>query len=268
MDMADIRIDDTGFGNLKLLQNPSEFCYGVDAVILADFAASICGTYHAAADLGTGTGIIPFILHHKAGSADSRCFGLDFNEGSIELARESCRLNGLERQIRFGCGDIADLAARSGVSESSTFSGFAGDPAWQEVMAGGGFDLVTSNPPYFAKGSAIPSGAAGKFRARHETTADLDGFVQAAAKILKRRGQFFLVHRPSRLADIFESCRRYRLEPKTIRFVVPEAGQAPNIVLVHCVLGGGRELKYLPELAVYDGHGSYSQEIQKIYERV
>lgn len=107
--MTEIRTDDIGFGNLKLLQDPSEFCYGVDAVILADFAASICGGYRYAADLGTGTGVIPFILHHKAGSGDSRYFGLDFNEGSIGLARESSRLNGLCEQIHFGCGDIAEL---------------------------------------------------------------------------------------------------------------------------------------------------------------
>lgn len=87
--MTEIRTDDIGFGNLKLLQDPSEFCYGVDAVILADFAASICGGYRYAADLGTGTGVIPFILHHKAGSGDSRYFGLDFNEESVGLARES-----------------------------------------------------------------------------------------------------------------------------------------------------------------------------------
>ena len=93
--MTEIRTDDIGFGNLKLLQDPSEFCYGVDAVILADFAASICGGYRYAADLGTGTGVIPFILHRKAGSGDSRCCGLDFNEGSVGLARESSRLNGL-----------------------------------------------------------------------------------------------------------------------------------------------------------------------------
>lgn len=260
--MTEIRTDDIGFGNLKLLQDPSEFCYGVDAVILADFAASICGGYRYAADLGTGTGVIPFILHHKAGCGDSRCFGLDFNEGSVELARESSRLNGLCEQIHFRCGDIAELA-RCGSAKA-----FAEDSVWQGAMENGGFDVVTSNPPYFAKGSAIPAEGVGKFCARHETTADLDGFLQAAAKILKRRGQLFMVHRPSRLVDIFESCRRCRLEPKTIRFVVPEAGQAPNIVLIHCVLGGGRELKYLPQLAVYDGRGSYSREIQKIYERI
>lgn len=259
---ATIRTDEIGFGTLKLLQNPKEFCYGVDAVILADFAASICGSYRYAADLGTGTGVIPFILHHKAADEQSRCFGLDFNEDSVALAQESSRLNDLSEKIRFGCGDIAELASCPRAKE------FSGDPLWKAAMEDGGFDVVTSNPPYFAKGSAIPSAASGKFRARHETTADLDAFLQAAAKILKRRGQFFLVHRPSRLVDLFESCRRWGLEPKTIRFVVPEAGQAPNIVLVHCVLGGGRELSYLPQLAVYNGSGHYSDDIQRIYERI
>ena len=33
------RIDQIGFGGLELIQEPAEFCYGVDAVLLADFAA-------------------------------------------------------------------------------------------------------------------------------------------------------------------------------------------------------------------------------------
>ena len=33
------RIDRIGFGDLRLIQRPEDFCYGVDAVILADFAS-------------------------------------------------------------------------------------------------------------------------------------------------------------------------------------------------------------------------------------
>ena len=54
------RIDEIGFSDLKLIQKPEEFCYGVDAVILADFAAR--KTANRIVDLGTGTGIIPLIL--------------------------------------------------------------------------------------------------------------------------------------------------------------------------------------------------------------
>lgn len=259
-----VRTDDIGFGNLKLLQDPTEFCYGVDAVILADFAASICGGYESAADLGTGSGVIPFILHHKAAAYSSRSFGVDFNARSIELARKSSRINGLDECIHFGTGDVEQLSRYSSMTD---LLDFADDPIWSDVISGGGFDVVTCNPPYFAKGRAIPSKASAKFRARHETTADIDDFICASAKILKRNGQLFLVHRPSRLVDIFESCRRYKLEPKTIRFVVPQVGQAPNIVLIHCVMNGGKELKYIQELAVYNEQGVYSEEIQRIYER-
>ena len=68
--------------------------------------------------------------------------------------------------------------------------------------------------------------------------------------------------------DIFYYCRKNRIEPKNIRFVVPRQGQPPNIVLVHCRAGGGRELKIMKELCIYGSGRSYSDEIMKIYERI
>ena len=50
------RIENTGFGNIRLIQDPEQFCYGVDAVILADFANSLYPAFKVAADLGTGMG--------------------------------------------------------------------------------------------------------------------------------------------------------------------------------------------------------------------
>ena len=76
-----------------------------------------------------------------------------------------------------------------------------------------------------------------------------------------------MVHRPSRLVDIMYYSRQYRLEPKTVRFVCPKSGQAANIVLIHCIKNAGRELRLLPDLYVYNGDGSYTDEIQQIYER-
>ena len=72
------RLDEIGFGSLKLIQKPEEFCYGVDAVILADFAAK----KHPArvVDLGTGTGIIPLILSHKTRAED--IYGIEYQRES------------------------------------------------------------------------------------------------------------------------------------------------------------------------------------------
>lgn len=239
------RTENIGFGDLKLIQDTEEFCYGIDAVILADFAWSICGSFKKAVDLGTGTGIIPFILSHK--NEDASFIGLELQENSIRMAQKGCSLNSLEDRISFVQADVAS----------------PDDGLLRDMQA----DIVTCNPPYFAKGGGIPAENSSRFAARHETTATVEDFIKVAAAILKGKGHFFMVHRPSRLVDIFYFCRKHGLEPKDIRYVVPRAGEKPNIVLIHCVAGGGPQLNMMKELCVYEKDGGYSDEIQCIYER-
>lgn len=242
------RIDNTGFGNIKLIQDPEQFCYGVDAVILADFANTLCPDYNRVADLGTGNGIIPFILSHK--NKNAVITGIEVQSEAAEMARRSCKINDLENRVDFIESDVVEILAGSILTEE-----------------GGSFDLVTCNPPYFSKGGAIPSSSKCKFIARHETTAEVEDFIKAAAVLLKRKGHFCMVHRPSRLADIFFFCRKHGLEPKNMRLVAPKTGEAPNIVLIHCIKGGGKELNVMKELVVYGESGSYSDDIETIYEK-
>ncbi|MBQ3520350.1 MAG: tRNA1(Val) (adenine(37)-N6)-methyltransferase [Firmicutes bacterium] len=248
------RIENTGFGNIKLIQDPEQFCYGVDAVILADFANSLYPAFKKAADFGTGNGIIPLILSHK--NSEAHITGVEIQPDAADMAMRSCRLNGLEEKINFVVADVFDIA-----------DGKLGESINDPALCEGAMDMVTCNPPYFVKGGAIPSSSKAKFIARHETSAGVEDFIKAAAKLLKRKGHFFMVHRPSRLADIMYYCRKYGLEPKDMRMVVPKPGEAPNIVLIHCIKGGGRELNVMKELAVYNEDGSYSDEIEYVYER-
>ncbi len=76
-----------------------------------------------------------------------------------------------------------------------------------------------------------------------------------------------MVHRPSRLVDLLTAFRGNSIEPKDIRFVNSKRGEIPNIVLVHGVLGGGKELEFMKELSIYDEDGDYSAEILEIYEK-
>ena len=57
------RLDDLQLGGLELIQNPSKFCFGVDAVFLSDFAKIKPG--ETVLDMGTGNGIIPVLLAGK-----------------------------------------------------------------------------------------------------------------------------------------------------------------------------------------------------------
>ena len=239
-------MNDIGFGGLKLLQSDDGFRFGIDAVLLADFACGICPAAGNVVDLGTGNGAAAFIISHK--NTNCTITGIDVQAKAIELARESCRINGLENRMEFIQCDAADLADKL-----------------PELR--GTADVVVSNPPYVAKGAGLVNDGDSRFISRQETTAGLEEFAAAASFLLKDRGHFFLVHRPSRLVDIFCFCRKYALEPKDIRLVSPREGAKPNIVLVHCVKGGGRELSFLDDLYVYDEEGNYTPEIMKIYEK-
>ena len=242
-----LRYDETGFGEIGIFQAPEEFCYGVDAVLLASFASE--GVHRRrdckVMDLGTGTGIIPLILSHKTGAPYIGC--LEKQEHSFALVKKNVAHNHLEGRIVPFYGDVVNFPLEKGLIEA--------------------FDVVTTNPPYFVGGGGIESANMEKSIARHETTGSLDDFLRAAARLLKDRGDFYMVHRPSRLVDIITGCRKYKLEPKEIRFVSGKPMEKPNILLIHCVKRGNPELKFLPPLAVHNTDGSYTDEILKIYEK-
>ena len=58
------RIDDLQLKGLKLIQDTTGFCFGIDAVLLANFAKVKKGA--KVVDLGTGTGIIPTLIAGKS----------------------------------------------------------------------------------------------------------------------------------------------------------------------------------------------------------
>lgn len=244
------RIDDTGFGNIRVIQN-SGYGYGVDAVLLAAFAAGETGARRAAegcraADLGTDCGIVAFILAHKI--AGSCITGIEKRPEAADRARKAVSMNNLEDRICIINADILDICGR------------------EDLL--GRFDTVVANPPYFRRDGAIPSRAEDRFAARHETTADIWDFARTAAALLRRGGSFYLVHRPDRLADIFSALRDAGLEPKEMQLAVPSAGKAANIVLVHAVKGAGPELRMLPEIAIHTSEGGYTEDILRMYERL
>ncbi|MNI91977.1 hypothetical protein D3C73_1497110 [compost metagenome] len=74
-----------------------------------------------------------------------------------------------------------------------------------------------------------------------------------------------MVHRPSRLVEIFCTMRQYRLEPKRIRFVHPRADLEANMVLIEALRDGKPEVRMLPPLIVYKNKTEYSDELMEVY---
>ena len=239
-----VRTDDTGFGGLVILQDPDAFCYGVDAVLLAGFAAERAKNAKRIMDLGTGNGIVPLILAHKTKAPV--LMGMDIQPGSLELARETAGINGLTDRLSFMECDVTDIPA--------------------ELK--GTFDAVTCNPPYKKSGSGLPGSNPAKHTARHETTAGLWDFLSAASMLLAPKGEAYMINRPERLTDLICFARDSGLETKELCFVSGHAGEAPNLVLVRMIKGGAPGVKVLEPLHVRETDGSYSSELLRIYERL
>ena len=86
--------------------------------------------------------------------------------------------------------------------------------------------------------------------------------------MLKDKGEFYMVHRPERLVDIIYLMRKYKIEPKQIRFVAPKIGKEPNLVLIKGVKNANEFLKFENVLYVYNEDGSYTEELLRIYNKL
>ena len=67
--------------------------------------------------------------------------------------------------------------------------------------------------------------------------------------------------------QIIQTFRKYKLEPKKIRFVYPKVGKEPNLILIKATKGGREFLKVEKPLIVYNENGKYTDEILEIYNK-
>ncbi len=240
--MPDERVDDLQYKGLKLIQKTNGFCFGVDAVLLSDYAQVPQGG--SVIDLGTGTGIVAVLLAAKKNPG--RVVGLEIQSEMAEMAARSIELNELGDKVSIIRGDIREAVRIFGASS---------------------FDAVATNPPYMAKGGGLLNPADPKAISRHELMCTLEDVVSTAAKLLRPGGKFSMVHRPQRLADIICTMRENSIEPKLLRLVHPSPGKKPNLLLISGTRNGNPELRVQEPLYIYDSSGAYSQEIDEIYNR-
>ncbi len=235
------RIDDLEINNLKIIQNKNGFCFGIDSVLLSDFAKNIKKNSNVI-DLGTGTGIIPILLSAKT-KANKFC-GIEIQKDVAEMAKRSIVLNDLQEKINIINGNIKDL-----VKEPEKY------------------DVVVTNPPYMKLNSGLQNENQSKLISRHEKECNIEDIAKVSFKILKDNGEIYMVHRPERLVDIFYIFRKYKLEIKNVRFVHSKETSQAVLVLIKAVKNGKPFLKIDKPLYIYKENGQYSEEILKIYDK-
>ena len=234
------RIDELNYEGLKIIQNTEGFCFGIDSVLLTEFARDI-KKKSKIADLGTGTGILSILLSKKVNA--EKVYGIEIQKDVAEMAKRSIKLNSLESIIEIINEDINNIK-----------------------LENNSFDAIVTNPPYKKLGTGINNKKEKQRISRYETTASLDDWLRVSSRLLKDNGSFYIVYRTDRLSELIENMEKYKLEIKRMRFVYSNINEQSNLVLIKAIKGAGIFLKVEKPLIIYNLDGSYTDEIIKIYK--
>ena len=224
------RIDDLMTASeLKIIQSREVFSFSLDAVLLSRFAS--IPPKGRIADLCTGNGVIPILLSDRT---KARIDAVEIQPRLADMARRSVAMNKLSEQITIIEHDLR---------------------TYPKVAGNGVYDAVTVNPPYMTVTSGESNINEHYAIARHEIHCTIEDVAEACARLVKPGGKVSMVHRPSRLLDIIQSLRRWKLEPKRIQFVHPSSKAEANMVLIEAMRDGKPDIKLLPPIMVYDDKG-------------
>ena len=236
-------VNDLELNGLKIIQNNRGFKFGIDSILLSDFAKDLRNNSKIL-DIGTGTGIISILLAVKANV--NKVFGIEIQEDIAEMAQRSIKLNNLEEKIEIINDNILNIS---------------------NYFDNNYFDVVVTNPPYQKNNTGLKNKNEKLLIAKHEIKCTLEDILEKSFNVLKDKGEFYMVHRPERLVDILCIRRKFKIEPKEIRFVYPKQYEKPNLVLIKGIKNAREFLKVLKPLIIYNIDGSFTDELLKIYNK-
>lgn len=188
-------------------------------------------------DLGSGCGTLGLLLCAK----DPLCHvtGIEWDAAAHETALRNALQNGIESRLASMCGDIGSISS---------------------LVPAGSFSVCISNPPYFSAGpqsKTVPL-------ARRDDLCSMDALMAASSWALRYGGDFFLVHRPERLAELCARAADHGLEPKRLQLLRHRSDGPVSLVLVQCRKGGKPGLIWEEE-SLFCPDGSPTPYYRKLY---
>ena len=218
-----------------------EFTFGTDTLILANFA--LPKKYEITVDIGTGCGAIP--LYWLSVTETNKIFAIDIQKKACDQLKRSIKISDIEGKI-----EIINESIKNDIPQILRHS----------------CDLVVCNPPYKTIGSGITSKITERLVARHEQECTIDDIVRSAEKFLNFWGRLCMCHRVERLCDVIEVMRKYKIEPKKIRFVQQRKNSHSKLFLIEGKKGAKPGLVALPTLFIENEFRKLSNEMNEIYK--
>ena len=227
-------------GGLMVLQKRHGFRFGMDAVLLSDFADISPDMVYG--DFGTGTGILPLLLHGRGKGRHG--LGLEIQPEYADMARRTMQLNGLTEKI-----EILEADVRT---------------AW-EILGERSLDAVVCNPPYGTAGKTMPCADTGVSTARHQDADGLVPWFRSARRVLRGKGRFWMVYPAAKMLEAMDQLNEAHLTPKRFRLVYPDESRPASLALIEAMKDGRPFLEPCPPLIVNRPDGSYTAEMRRIY---
>ena len=209
------------------------FPLSTDSMVLADFVRLPKSA--AVLDLGSGCGTLGLLLCAREKSCTVT--GVELDEDAHAAALGNIARNHLEARLSSICADLRTMPVQPG-----------------------SFRVCVSNPPYFSGGAAHSRNPV----ARSEDTCTPGELFTAAARALRFGGDFFLVHKPERLAQLCFEASSAGLEPKRLRLVRHRPDAPISLILLSCRKGGKPGL-IIDELTLYNTDGTPTEDCRQIY---
>ena len=191
----------------------------------------------AVLDLGSGCGTLGILLCSK----DAHCHvtGLELDNAAHLAAEENIRRNELESRMVSLCADLRSVSDR---------------------FSPGSFSCCISNPPYFSGGPA----SAAFPTARREDTCTAEDLFRAAGWALKFGGDFFLVHRPERLAELIARAAEHQLEAKRL-LLLRHRENGPIALVLLAFRKGGKPGLTIEEQSLFHPDGTPTPFYREVY---
>ena len=227
-------MDQVSGTNFYIYQDKDDFSFGIDAVLLSDFAKA--KKNHI--DLCTGNGIVALRLAYLY--KDASIVGADIDHKAIELFKKSISINKLDERVTAMEMDIREV---------------------EKHFKKNAFDSLSVNPPYLNPKDNI---ASGDYK-RQELLLNLDDIARAASYLLKPYSKIYMVHRPARLVDIILNFKNHGINLRRLRAVKPFAEKKANMILLELEKSEKEGFDYMNELVVYNADGTYTEEVKEIY---
>lgn len=239
-----VKNDILGYRNRKIFQDDECFSFSLDSVMLANFATIRLRDKNIL-DLGTGNGVIPLILSLRT---NKHIDGVEIQEYLADMAQKSIELNKLTNQINIYNVDMKDYVTSDNIEN---------------------YDLIVCNPPYFKINEKnFLNLSIHKQIARHELEITLSDIFCISKKLLANNGNLAIVHRTTRLLEIFDLYRKNGIEPKKVQFVYENANKESTLVLVEGQKGGKPGLKIEKPFILYSEDGTITSEYDTLCKEV